>query len=186
MKYLITTVIMLTAAVYSNTAFAWEANKPYIKSSVGQFNYVISWNVTHQDGDVFVEVEDDTISFDINAGFPFTDKLAIEGGFSFLTEADWRDGTPNGNVDAYALTLALVSRIPISNNFSFLGKVGTYHWEVELTEATRGLSAEFDDTDILSGIGVDFRINETTFFVIGYDSYHDAGNFAHIGLRFNL
>lgn len=188
MKYLLTAVIMLTAAVYSSTAFAWDENKPYIKASVGQFKYAGA--TSGYVGPLFVVVDDDTIGLDANVGFPFTDTLAIEGGFSFLTEANWSVSvgniTVNGTADAYALTLAIVSRIPIGNNFGFLGKVGAYHWEVELTEAITGLSAEVDDTDILSGIGVDYRINESTSFVIGWDAYHDAGNFAHIGLRFNL
>lgn len=186
MKYLVTAVVVLTAAVYSNMAFAWETNKPYIKASVGQFNYLISWRVDNNGPDL-IEVEDDTISFDINIGFPFTDKLAIEGGFSFITEANWNSRrNMNGNVDAYALTLAMVSRLPISNNFGFLGKIGYYSWEVELTETGMGRFIDYDDSDILAGLGVDFRINKTTSFVAGWDAYHDAGKFAHIGIRFNL
>lgn len=196
MKYLVTAVIMLTVAVYSNTAFAWDANQPYIKVSVGQFNYATSayFDVIPLE----VDVDDDTIALDANVGFPFTDTLAIEGGFSFLTEANWSQSaefmtnqglvrsTINGTVDAYALTLAIVSRLSISNNFGFLGKVGAYHWEAELTETYLGFSIEDDDTDVLSGIGVDFRINKTTSFVAGWDVYHEAGNFVHFGLRFNL
>ena len=194
MKYLVTTVIMLTVAVYSNTAFAWEANKPYIKTSVGQFKFSGATSLSLHDPSgnlIFIEFDDDTIGFDTNVGFPFSNNLAIEGGFSYLTESDWKVrgvvGTISGTTDGYALTVAIVSRIPISNNFGLLGKFGVYHWEVELTETTgTGFSEENDDTEVLTGFGLDFRINKTTSFVAGYDVYDEALNFAHIGLRFNL
>ena len=188
MKYFITAVIVLTATVYSNMAFAWEANKPYIEASVGQFNYdgVTSAYI----GGIFYEVDDDTIALDANVGFPFNDNVAIEGGFSYLTEADWSasagGATINGTVDGYALTAATVLRLPISNNFGFFGKLGAYMWEVEATVNVLGteISADEDGTDVLAGVGADFRINESISFVAGYDHYNDAGSFVHVGVRF--
>ena len=186
MKYLVATVIVLTATVYSNMAFAWDVNKPYVRAAVGQFNYdgPTSGNVNG----IFVEVDDDTIGLDGMVGFPFSDNVAIEGGFSYLTEADWSatDGrtSVSGTVDAYAWTVATVLRLPISNNFGILGKIGAYRWEVELTATGTGVSIEDDDTDVLYGVGADFKINQFVSFVAGYDKYNDAGKVVHIGVRY--
>ena len=87
MKYLVVAVIMSTVTVYSNVAFAWEANKPYVRASAGQFNY--DGPTSGYVNGIFVEVDDDTIGLDGMVGFPFSDNVAIEGGFSYLTEADW-------------------------------------------------------------------------------------------------
>lgn len=95
MKYLVTAVIVLTAAVYSNMAFALDTKKPYIKASVGQFKFDDAFSQSYVDGNgnlVFVEVDDDTIALDANVGFPFNDNVAIEGGFFYLTETDWERG----------------------------------------------------------------------------------------------
>ena len=190
MKYLVNAVIVLTFAVYSNMAFDWEANKPYTKASVGQFNYdgATSGYVNTGSGIVFVEVDDDTIGIDGMVGYPFNDNVAIEGGFSYLTEADWSASaggrTVNGTIDGYALTAATVFRLPISNEFGILGKLGAYMWEVEATVTGAGFSVEDDDTDLLVGVGADFRINKSVSLVAGYDHYNDAGKVVHIGLRF--
>lgn len=80
----------------------------------------------------------------------------------------------------------MVSRFPVSNNFGVLGKFGIYDLELTYTNwRGPGISAEIDDTDVLVGFGVDFRIAKFTSFVIGYDVYSDVGSFAHIGVRFN-
>ena len=187
MKYLVTAVIMLTAIAYSNMAFAWEANKPYIKASVGQFNY--EGATSGYVYGFFVEVDDDTIGLDAGVGFPFNDNVAIEGGFSYLTEADWSASDrfttiTTGTVNGYALTAATVFRLPLGNDFGLLAKLGAYMWEVEATVTGTQFSLEDDGTDVLAGVGADFSINESVSFVAGYDHYNDAGNFVHIGVRF--
>ena len=189
MKYLVTAIIMLIATVYSNTAFAWNTGKPYIRASVGQFNFdgVTSAYING----IFFEFDDDTIGIDANIGFPFNENMAIEGGFSYLTEADWsasaRGTTINGTIDAYAFNVATVLRFPISNDFGILGKIGAYMMEAEATIKTPTgveISEEEDNTDFLAGVGADFRINKFVSFVAGYDHYNDTGSFVHIGVRY--
>ena len=202
MKYLVIAIIALTVAANSSMAFALDTKKPYIKASVGKFNYDDAFSGSYADTNgnlVFVEVDDDTIALDANVGFPFNDNVAIEGGVFYLTESDWSESIEgqtvngpvriirgNGNLDGYALTVAMVSRFPVSNNFAVLGKFGVYRLELTYTNWWGpGLSTEIDDTDVLVGFGADFRINRLASFVIGYDVYSDVGNFAHIGVRFN-
>ena len=60
MKYLVITVIVLTVAVYSNTVFALEVNKSYIKVSVGEFTHVTSEYVNTGNDAVFVVIDDNT------------------------------------------------------------------------------------------------------------------------------
>lgn len=203
MKYLVIAIIALTVAANSSMAFALDTKKPYIKTSVGRFKFDDTFNGSYADTNgnlVFVEVDDETIALDTNVGFPFNDNVAIEGGFFYLTETDWERGVEGqtmsgssvrtihdtGNLDGYALTVAMVSRFPVSSNFDVLGKFGVYRLELTYTNWWGpGLSTEIDDTDVLVGFGLDFRVNRLAFFVIGYDVYSDVGNFAHIGVRFN-
>ena len=187
MKYLITTVIALTVAVYSNMAFAWDAGRPYLKSSVGQFTY--DGATSGYINGVFVEIDDDTIGLDASAGYPFSDYVAIEGGVFYLTEADWRASVGSlsidGTVDGYGGNASTVLRLPLGDSFGILGKLGVYFWEVEATVTGTNISAEDDGWDLLAGVGADFKINDSFAIVLGYDHYNDAGQTAYLGIRFN-
>ena len=182
----IATFVMLAAVVYSSEAFAWNANQLYFKGSVGQMSYDGSTN--GQIGSIRYEIDDKSIGFDVGAGYSFGENVAIEGSFFYLSEGDWRvsdsSTSVSGTFDAYGLAAATVLRLPIGDSFGLFGKLGAYRWEVEVS--TLGISVENDGVDVLAGAGVDFRLNDSTALVAGYDHYNDVGQTAYVGVRFGL
>ena len=183
----IATFVMLAAVVYSSAALAWNADQLYFKGSVGQTNY--DGGTSGQIGSYRYKFDDKSIGFDAGVGYSFSDNVAIEGSFFYLTEGDWTvsdmsGGSVSGKFDAYGLAAATVLRLPIGDSFGVFGKLGAYRWEVEVS--TAGLTVEDDGVDVLAGAGVDFRLNDSTALVAGYDHYNDAGQNVYIGFRFGL
>ena len=183
----IATFVMLAAVVYSSEAFAWNANQLYFKGSVGQMSY--DGSTSGQIDSYRYEIDDKSIGFDAGAGYSFSDNVAIEGSFFYLTEGDWTvsnaaGDSVSGKFDAYGLAATTVLRLPIGDSFGVFGKLGAYRWEVEVS--TAGITVEDDGVDVLAGAGVDFRLNDSTALVAGYDHYNDVGQTAYVGVRFGL
>ena len=98
--------------------------------------------------------------------------------------SDVSGNSVSGKFDAYGLAAATVLRLPIGDSFGVFGKLGAYRWEVEVS--TAGITVEDDGVDVLAGAGVDFRLNDSTALVAGYDHYNDVGQTAYVGVRFGL
>ena len=190
MKYLATAVIVLTAIVYSNMAFAWDTGRPYIKTSIGKINYDGSTSGQISSSrllEINYEIDDESFDLDIGMGFPINDYLTVELGFFYLTESDWslevNRQVYSGKFKAYGVTPTTSFRLPINNKIGILGKIGYYLWEIEVTENRSELSVEDTGYDLLAGVGVDFRVHDSVAFVLGYDYYSDAGRNTYIGMR---
>lgn len=183
----IATFVILAAVVYSSAAFAWDANQLYFKGSVGQANY--DGSASGQVGSIRYEIDDKSISFDVGAGYSFNDNVAIEGSFFYVSEGDWsisgRRFHDTGTFESYGIAAATVLRLPVNNSFGLLGKLGVYRAELDVTDDATGFSSEADESDILAGVGADFRLNDSVALVVGYDYYNDSGQNVYVGVRFS-
>jgi OmpA-OmpF porin, OOP family len=108
-------IAALTAAGFAATAAHAEgltANGPYAGASIGTPSYQDDVNGFGGNGD--------DASAKLYGGYQFTPNFAVEGGYAALGKTR----QPNGEVRSQALFADAVGIVPITGNFSLLGRLG--------------------------------------------------------------
>ena len=105
----------------------------------------------------------DSTSFRLNAGWQFSDFLAIEAGYHdfgrFDEEFDLGGVLTDVDLRADGYTLGLTTAIPMGSNLSLFGRLGAFAWEGDAR--VDGLRIEgFDDENLYYGAGADFKVTE--------------------------
>ncbi len=95
---------------------------------------------------------DDDSGTKFYAGYHFTDRYALEGGYTDLGTFDI-NGT-SGTVDVDGYQVAGIARFPLRDRFSIFGKAGVYMWDSDVS-ITGGTPSD-DGTDITYGFGFQF------------------------------
>ena len=130
--------------------------------------------------------EDDT-SYKITVGYDYSKNIAIEAAYvnfgDFNLDAN-ETGVANPLVgrfdaDTDGVSLAVVGKLPLANNFSLLGKIGAYYWNSDTDTSVTQSGApvainEVDDdgTDFFYGVGAQYDFNQ--FAVRAeYERYND-------------
>lgn len=98
--------------------------------------------------------DDSDFGFKIFGGFKFNQYFGAEAGYVNLGEVSATLSGIGVEVDADGFQLAAVGTYPIEQ-FSLLGKVGIYIWDLEASAA--GASVSDDGTDIMFGLGGAFH-----------------------------
>ncbi len=98
--------------------------------------------------------DDDDVGFKIFGGLKFNQYFAAEAGYVNLGEVSATLLGVGVDVDADGFQLAAVGMYPIEQ-FSLLGKVGIYFWDLEASGG--GATVSDDGTDIMFGIGGAFH-----------------------------
>lgn len=102
----------------------------------------------------FTNCDDSDVGFKIFGGLKFNQYFAAEAGYVNLGEVSASFSGVGVEVDADGFQLAAVGTYPIEQ-FSLLGKVGIYFWDLEASAG--GTSISDDGTDIMFGIGGAFH-----------------------------
>lgn len=108
-------------------------------------------------------LDTDSTSFRLNAGWQFSDFLAVEAGYhdfgKFDEELDLGGILSDVDIRADGYTLGLTTSIPLGSNMSLFGRAGAFIWEADAR--VDGLRIEgFDDENLYYGAGADFRVSE--------------------------
>ncbi len=103
---------------------------------------------------------DDDSGTKFYGGYHFTDRYALEGGYTDLGTFDVdASPTPGEDVEVDGFQVAGVASFSLPNQFSIFGKAGLYNWDQEgsVTLPVVGLvSVDDDGTDIMYGFGVNY------------------------------
>jgi len=108
-------------------------------------------------------LDTDSTSFRLNAGWQFSDFLAIEAGYHDFGKLDeeFDIGGILSDVDLRAdgYTLGLTTSIPLGSNLSLFGRAGAFMWEADAR--IDGLRIEgYDDENLYYGAGANFKITD--------------------------
>lgn len=96
-------------------------------------------------------------------GFTWGDYVGVEAGFvDFGTVDDRIANQPgqqslNNGIETWGYNLSVVGRYPLNQELHAIAKLGMIRWDSEATLEPFPLPAKEDGTDLLFGIGLDFR-----------------------------
>ena len=136
---------------------------------------------------VNTSLDNDDTSYKITVGYDYSKNFAVEAAYvnfgDFNLDAN-ETGIANpliGSFDADTdgISIAVVGKLPLSNNVSLLGKVGAYYWNSDTDTSVTQSGApvpinEVDDngTDFFYGVGAQYDFNKFSLRA-EYEVYND-------------
>jgi len=124
-------------------------------------------------------VDDSKTAFKLFAGAQFNDYLAAEASLVYLGNFE---GSANGTIggspehlhfryEASGISGDMVGTLPITNEFSLLGRVGVFLWSVTdiFDDVTNGVSLDY-------GAGVEYDFTRNVGLRAEYVKYQDVGD----------
>ncbi|HUO44072.1 MAG TPA: outer membrane beta-barrel protein [Burkholderiales bacterium] len=175
------------------SAHADDKNNFYVVGSIGHSN--ISADVTSIDAlnlrNGFMAsastVNTNDTGYKGQLGYRFGN-FAIEGGYTDLGRSSFTSltdlGTFTGNFRAKLINLDLVGYIPLSTNFSLLGRLGGYNWQSESNvPMPSGTTSEIDDRgwNVKFGAGMQYDFNDYFGLRADFERYNGVGNSNTVG-----
>ena len=139
-KRLITAIIICLGVTTIPLASAAESNW-YVGAGTGS---------TDNDNSAL----DDDSGQKFYGGYQFTDRYALEGGYTDLGSFDV-NAVPGADVDVDGLQFAGVATYSLPNNFALFGKAGVYNWDQDGNGTA--LVPDDDGTDIMFGFGLNYN-----------------------------
>jgi len=153
-------IALTVAGLFSVNAFAVE---PYLQLNAGQSDFDVSGDHT------------DTV-LGAGIGFGVSNNLAFEISYNDFGEASEKDILSIGDkasVEANAVSLAAVGKLPIDSSFQIFGKLGLDIWNTDFSYRDGFVSGSDSDdgTDLFYGVGASFSITESTDIHIEYQAH---------------
>ncbi|HEX4300827.1 MAG TPA: outer membrane beta-barrel protein [Gammaproteobacteria bacterium] len=198
MKRLYSISVLLGLAAFANSASAADSGW-YAGVDLGSSNYaVMKPNMTAlsqdlaQNGLPNTTTESDTATaYGVDVGYQFLRYFAVEGGYTDFGSATGDlninlipPGTAHIDLHAKGETLFAVGILPVSDSFSFFGKLGilTYTQDFNGSVSVAGVGSQtlpkFSDSGTTSGIGVgaSWAINDRFGLRLGFTRFHAVGD----------
>ena len=192
---------LAVAAVTSPLAFAQESNW-YIGGNVGRSAATIDdagiTNSLLGQGLTTSSISDrnrDT-GYKLFGGYQFNKNIAVEGGYVHLGEYGFTantvpTGTLNGDIRLKGINLDLVGRLPVTERFSLIGRLGVIYADASDSFAGTGAVVATNpnpnkrETNGKAGLGVEYAFSDALAMRLEGERYriNDAiGNHGHIDL----
>lgn len=131
-------------------------------------------------------------SYNIYGGSYFNNNFGVELGYTDFGKIN-RGG---GQTDAEGINLSLVGRLPLSNAFNLLGKVGTTYGRTRVSAAPASGLATGNESDwgVSYGIGAEWAFTPALSAVVAWDEHNlkfvgtgkDRVSTASVGLRYRF
>jgi OOP family OmpA-OmpF porin len=183
LKGLVAAGLMAGASLMSAPVLAQDAGF-YIGGGLGQSK----WDI--DSSGLSGTTDDKDTAWKIFGGYQVNKYFGVEGGYVDLGNASFTGtlaspippfpaGTPVSlNLDSKAWFVSVVGTLPISNQFSLLGKIGVSRSDTDATAAVAGLagSANEKTTEATYGLGVRFDINKNFGVRAEWDRFRVGGD----------
>lgn len=184
------TVVGAQAQMTSNSSMgSYSLNSPgqrYFGFNAGQSDY----SVGNGNG-AFASDNKDT-AYNIYGGSYFNNNFGLELGYTDFGRIN-RGG---GDTDAAGINLSLVGKLPLSNSFNLLGKVGTTYGHTRVSSAPGSGIAQGSESGfgLSYGIGAEYAFNPNWSAVVQYDEHdlkfagsgRDRISATTVGLRYRF
>jgi OOP family OmpA-OmpF porin len=202
MNKLYSIFLLLGLAVFAGSASAAN-NGWYVGVDLGQSNYAqIQPNVTELSQTLTDEGFPNTPSsnntptaWDLDVGYQFDRYFAVEGGYTDFgsATADINSTTVpvSEHIDIHAKgeTLFAVGILPVSDSFSFFGKLGLLAYSQDFTGNVSGTgiptqvlpNSSDSGTTPAIGVGANWDINNRFGLRLGFTRFHAVGNANNTG-----
>lgn len=159
-RHALSVVLILTFVILgiSSPALAKQSG-PYFNVNVGSSEY-----------DVDITNFGDSTSYSLGVGYSLNRNFAVEG--NFIDFGDAEDNLfPVWTINATALEVCGVGKIPFNNIFSIYAKAGIFSWDADVEEEFFGLIAEDSGTDVTIGLGLLLNLGERAATYFNYQNY---------------
>ncbi len=158
----------------------------YIGLNAGQSKYSLG------NGTGLYNFDKKDSAYGINAGTYLNDYVGVELGYTNFGNAQ-RGG---GETEAQGVNLSLIGRLPVSQSFNLLGKLGTTYSRTEVSSLPgSGITAGKEDGFGLSyGVGAEYAFTPSLSAVLQYDQHRmkfagdnkDDVSATTVGLRYRF
>ena len=176
-KILLTTITTAVLLPLSATAMA-DSHAPeqaesdiYVGINLGKVKHNVKFSsaaaaAAHND--------DGGTSMTLSIGRDLNETIAIEGFYANHGKSTFTGSTDT--IKASTLGIAAKAGTDLTDDFRAFVKVGYHSWKVDQT-------TDEDGTDVVYGIGVEYKLNATTAVVAGYDRFtYDTDNITDISI----
>lgn len=133
--------------------------------------------------DISCSADDSGSAWKLFGGFKFSPNAAIEFSYIDLGEftikgTDSFFGSTRFSVEPTGFNIAGVGSVPVSSNFSLLGKIGLFLWDIDTRLGTSiGSASESDSgTDLMFGVGAAFEFTKGTALRVEWERFSDVGD----------
>lgn len=166
-----------TTTTNSNNAYSLgAAGNSYVGLGVGRSDFKLGNGVGIFDND------EGDMSYNVQAGTYFNKNFGFEVGYTDFGKINRAGGRTKAN----GINLSLIGKLPLSNQFNLLGKVGTTYGNTDVSSAAGSgvASGSKSDFGLSYGIGAEYAFSQQWSGVLQYES-HDlkfaGGNNERIG-----
>ena len=176
------------AQMMNSTGTNYSLNTPgsrYFGFNAGQSDYSVGNGAGNFGSD-----RKDT-AYNIYGGTYFNNNFGVELGYTDFGKIN-RGG---GETEAEGINLSLVGRLPLSNSFNLLGKLGTTYGRTDVSSQGFGVaSGKETGFGVSYGIGAEYSFNPQLSAVLQYDEHklkfagngRDRVNATTVGLRYRF
>ena len=181
-KTLLTAITIVALLPFGATAMAdthaseKTGSDMYAGISVGKAKH----NLTFSDPATKTIHDADTNSMSLFVGMDLNETFAIEGFYANHGKSGFTGSTDT--IKATTMGIAAKAGTDLTDDFRAFVKVGYHSWKSESDEKN-------DGTDVLYGIGLEYKLNETTAIVTAYDRFtYDESNITDmsIGIKYRF
>ncbi len=137
-------------------------------------------------------IDTDSTSFRINAGWQFSDNLALEAGYHDFGTFDDRLDIGNAlgelEIEADGFTLGLTAGVPLGRNLSLFGRVGAFFWDGDAI-LDDIIVARPEDDNFYYGGGASVAVSERLSLIgdwTRYDLDDTESDVISIGFRYRF
>lgn len=113
-------------------------------------------------------------SFEISAARDISDNFAIKASFIDFGEMEFNDNLAAGDLDGRAFEVVMVGRYALADKLNLLAIVGVTSWTISIGGAQYASVYQFDGTDFVSGLGLNYAINDRLSVDFKYKDYKFA------------
>lgn len=106
-------------------------------------------------------------------GYNFTKNIGVEAAYADLGKFEVKGAFfPAGNT-VNGLQVAVVGMLPMSNEFSFIGKLGAYSWTLKVNPCLSGCTST--DASAFAGVGVQYMFTKNVGMRGEVEAFNDIG-----------
>ena len=136
------------------------------------------------DLDITCSSDDTDTGWKIYGGYQFNPNGAIEFGYVDLgkVKASGTDsflGVASIDWETSGITAALVGSLPVGQNFGLMGKLGLFHWDLDVNASSSVLGSGSDSssgTDLTYGLGLKYDFSKTVGVRAEWERFKDVGD----------
>jgi OOP family OmpA-OmpF porin len=157
-----------------------QAENWYAGASAGQSKA----DIGDCDLDISCSSDDTDTGWKIYGGYQFNPNGAIEFGYVDLGKAkasgtDSFLGVTSVDWETTGFTAALVGSLPVGQNFGLMGKLGLFHWDLDVNVSSSVFGSGSDSssgTDMTYGLGLKYDFSKTVGARAEWDRFKDVGD----------